>query len=102
MPIPFPTKRPPISHSWWVTDQLLAGPYPGNVDETLAISNLEAIVECGITVFVNLQELDDMGMNGQPFSDYCSTVSGFAAEQGMDAVFHRILLLLRIVIFEIP
>jgi hypothetical protein len=90
MSIPLPNKNPPISRSWWIADNLLAGPYPGNVDETLAIRNLKAIVESGITVFVNLQEPDDLGMNGQPFFDYRSTVSGYAAEQGTDAVFHRI------------
>ena len=89
MPIPFPTKPPPFLHTWWVTDQLLAGPYPGDVDERTAESNLKSIVDGGVSVFVNLQEYTETGMGYKPFPDYRPIVRRLSEDSGSEPVFHR-------------
>lgn len=57
MSVPVPT-RPDC---YWVEPGLLlAGEYPGDVDEASARSKLEALAEAGIRVFVDLTEADEL------------------------------------------
>lgn len=89
MPLPFPSKAPPFPHTWWVTDQLLAGPYPGDVDPQTAERNLQSIVEGGVSVFVNLQEYTETGMGYKPFPDYRPIVRKLTPGTAKEPVFHR-------------
>ena len=84
-----PEKNPPFTHSWWVTDQLLAGPYPGDADERIAERKLNSILDSGVTVFVNLQEPDELGMGRETFIDYRPIVRRLNDGAGIDPVFHR-------------
>jgi hypothetical protein len=79
----------PVPHTWWVTDQLLAGPYPGDVDERIAESNLRSIVDGGVSVFVNLQEPTETGMGSKPFPDYRPTVRHLSRGSNHEPLFHR-------------
>ncbi|MEZ5275465.1 MAG: hypothetical protein R3F07_03680 [Opitutaceae bacterium] len=89
MPIPYPTKPAPFRHSWWVTDTLLAGPYPGDVDESTAERNLKSILDRGVTVFVNLQEPTETGMGNEPFPDYRPVVRRLNHGSESEPIFHR-------------
>ena len=82
-------KIPPFAHSWWVSDRFLAGPYPGDDDEETAERKLESILDSDVTVFVNLQEPDELGMGGWPFIDYRPVVRRLNDGRGVDPVFHR-------------
>ena len=88
MPVPYPGKRPPFTHSWWVTDRLLAGPYPGDGEERTAERTLSSILEHGVTVFVNLQEPDELGVGRAPFVDYRPMVRRLNAGSDVEPVFH--------------
>lgn len=47
----------PIPGSYWVVDNLLlAGPYPGDYDDRVARQQLQALLDAGIRVFIDLTE----------------------------------------------
>ena len=47
--------QPPIPQSYWVTpEQLLAGEYPGSHEEYAARKKISALLEAGITDFIDL------------------------------------------------
>lgn len=89
MPIPYPTRRQPFPHTWWVTDRLLSGPYPGDVDERTAERNLQSILDGGVSVFLNLQEFTETGFGYKPFPDYRPIVRCLSRGSGVEPVFHR-------------
>ncbi len=49
-------RTPPIPNSYWVTDHLLAGEYPGSYDEDETRERLTRLLDAGIRIFVNLTE----------------------------------------------
>jgi len=62
---------PPTSRSYWVVeDKLLAGAYPGDLDDERHEAKVQALVSAGIRTFINLTELDEKGRGGQPFKPY--------------------------------
>jgi hypothetical protein len=52
----------PIPGSYWVMPQLLAGEYPGAVDDQVAASKLSALDRRGIDLFVDLSEEGEYGL----------------------------------------
>ena len=50
----------PISESYWVeTGRLLAGEYPGQYDEELTRQRLDALIEAGFDLFIDLTKPDE-------------------------------------------
>ena len=54
-------KERPIDYCYWVTDQLLAGEYPRNPDEESSKNKVEALMNAGVSVFIDLTEVDESG-----------------------------------------
>jgi len=52
----------PIKHCYWVSQgQLLAGEYPRDKDESASIQKINALLQAGVTAFIDLtQESDDL------------------------------------------
>jgi hypothetical protein len=54
------TKLPPFNSYWVVPDQFMAGEYPGNdYDQGQSERRLDALIEAGITTFIDLTEEDE-------------------------------------------
>ena len=47
-------RKPPWSRSWWVDDHLLAGAYPGSTDLDEATVKVGALIDAGVTLFLDL------------------------------------------------
>ena len=55
----------PISDSYWVIPgRLLAGAYPGAIDETSARLKLQSILDAGVTAFIDLTEEGELNAYG--------------------------------------
>jgi protein-tyrosine phosphatase len=53
--------KPPIRGSYWVTpNALLAGEYPGSMDEDTARQKLQALLDAGVRSFVDLTESHEL------------------------------------------
>lgn len=71
--------KPPFTKSWWVSSPfLLAGCYPGDLDETVACGKLAALLDSGIRTFISLQEEDE----ARRFAAYEPAVLELAASRG--------------------
>ena len=46
----------PIEYCYWVADNLLAGEYPGDIDEDKAKAKVESLLRAGVSVFIDLTE----------------------------------------------
>ena len=51
----------PIDYCFWITNKLLAGEYPRNFDEESSKKKLEALEHAGVSVFIDLTEIDESG-----------------------------------------
>ena len=51
----------PIDYCYWITNKLLAGEYPRNFDEESSKKKLEALEHAGVSVFIDLTEIDESG-----------------------------------------
>jgi protein tyrosine/serine phosphatase len=75
----------PIPDSYWLLDgQLLAGEYPGHLNEDEAKKKLRKILAAGIRSFVDLTETTD------PLEPYEEVLQGIAAEERLDVKYRRI------------
>lgn len=54
--MPNHAERPPIDTFWVVPHTLLAGEYPGHIDEEKAQEKINWLIEQGVTAFVDLTE----------------------------------------------
>lgn len=80
----------PFDRTWWVIDGLmLAGRYPGDVDERTAERGLDALLGHGISAFVNLQEADETNGSGQRFRDYMPVVTHLSEARSLETSFRR-------------
>lgn len=80
----------PLPRTWWVLGgQLLAGPYPGDLDPAIAESKLDAILAAGIRTFVCLQEERECGYGGVPFADYRPVINRLAKKRRIEVTFTR-------------
>jgi len=50
------TRQRPFPNSYWVTDTLLAGEYPGAFDPVLAEAKVKQLLSCGISYAIDLTE----------------------------------------------
>ena len=54
-------KERPIDYCYWITNQLLAGEYPRDVGEESSEKKIEALLNSGVSVFIDLTEVDESG-----------------------------------------
>jgi hypothetical protein len=76
--------RQPISESYWVEpNRFLAGEYPGSFDPETARRRLEAFLEAGITIFVDLTQ-------SQELAPYEAILKEQAQAYGLTVTYQRI------------
>ena len=79
----------PFIKTWWIDNgRMLGGQYPGDLDVKVQQRMLAALLDLGITCFVNLQEPNETG-RGKPFRDYMPLVELLAAERNVRVGFRR-------------
>ncbi len=65
------TRQRPFPNSYWVTDALLAGEYPGALDPVLAEAKVIKLLSCGISSVIDLTEPWDGPEDGlQPYRPF--------------------------------
>jgi len=78
----YPAARPhrpgPLGHSYWVGPHLLAGAYPGSANRALADEKLAAILDSGVTLFLDLTNPAD-GLH--PYEEGLDRLSGGRARR---------------------
>jgi protein tyrosine/serine phosphatase len=78
-------KTAPIPGSYWLIDgELLAGEYPGGVDEKAAGKKLRKILDAGIRSFIDLTQPTD------PLEPYDGLLQSIAAAQDLEVSYRRI------------
>ena len=66
-----PTSKPPTSWSYWIVpDLLLAGAYPGDPDPGERHRKVQALLDSGVRLFLNLMEEGETNHAGDPFVSY--------------------------------
>ena len=76
-----PDEASPTSSSYWVVrDLLLAGAYPGASDPEKHHAKVQALLDAGIRMFVNLMEETETNTFGQPFVPYDGLVGQLCPE----------------------
>ena len=66
-----PDATPPTASSYWVIDGLfLAGAYPGAPEPDKHDQKIQALLDAGVRLFVNLMEPDETDHRGRPFVPY--------------------------------
>ena len=82
---PSQLRRGPIPDSYWLIDGvLLAGRYPGAVDEALAIDKLTKFLDAGIRTFIDLTETTE------PLAKYDGVLRTLSAGRGVETKHVRI------------
>ncbi|MFZ6745072.1 protein-tyrosine phosphatase family protein [Undibacterium sp. JH2W] len=76
------SKRPHHNTYWVKPGQLLAGEYPGALDDETAAIKLEQYLDCGVDYFIDLTEQDEL-------HPYAALLMKLAAERGMQVQHHR-------------
>lgn len=72
----------PFPRSYWVEPgRLLAGFYPGDRDPVAIDRKLTALLDCGISRFLNLMEPDELDHSGKPFVQYEARLHELAAQR---------------------
>lgn len=71
--------------SYWVHDGLLAGPYPGAMDDSEARAKLGDLLDAGVDHFIDLTEAGE----GPPLEPYEPLLRQLPGEQGRDAGYVR-------------
>ena len=65
---------PPTASSYWVIDGLFpAGTYPGDPEPDKRDQKIQALLDAGVRLFVNLMEPDETDHRGRPFVPYANT-----------------------------
>jgi len=68
----------PIKHCYWVDEgRLLAGEYPRELGESASRAKLQALLDAGVTLFLDLTEVGEPTPAG-PLKPYAPLLSGFA------------------------
>lgn len=78
----------PYFRSYWVSEHLLAGAYPGSAQAAEAETKLKALAKAGVSLVVCLMEEHERDRAGKPFVDYMPLLSRYAQELGQNV--HRV------------
>ncbi|MFZ6874404.1 protein-tyrosine phosphatase family protein [Undibacterium sp. Di27W] len=76
------SKRPHYNTYLVRPGQLLAGEYPGALDDETAAIKLKQYLDCGVDYFIDLTEQDEL-------HPYAALLNKLAAERGMQVQHHR-------------
>ena len=77
-----------IIRTWWIDPpRLLGGPFPGARTEDRSLERLAHLLDVGVRAFVNLQEPDEVALDGRLFPPYRPLVERLAAERAADIAF---------------
>jgi len=61
----------PYERSYWVLpNKLLAGEIPSSKTETIKLEKIQGLLNCGISVVINLMEFDEKNFNDEILEDY--------------------------------
>lgn len=81
----------PFDRSYWVDPgRLLAGFYPGDINEQKATQKLTALLDAGIRCVVNLMEEDERNYSKHPFRQYTDSLTMLATGRSLEILFKRI------------
>lgn len=81
----------PFPRSYWVQEpDFLAGYTPASLDTHKMISRLQALLDCGIRSFINLQEPDEKDYDGLLFAPYHIHLKELANSQNLQVLYHNI------------
>lgn len=75
--------RPDKNMYWVIPGRLLAGEYPGHIDEQVAREKLRHFLEAGLTWYIDLTEKRDR------LRPYATLLHEEAARRGLDVVYRR-------------
>mgnify|MGYP001315129751 CR=1 FL=1 len=74
----------PFERTYWVVPgKLLAGCYPGDLDDAAAAARLTGLLDAGIRCVIALTEAAEGGHDGKPFAPYESALKALAQAQGV-------------------
>ncbi len=73
----------PFDYSYWVVPgQLLAGCYPGSLKPEVMTAKLTGLLDCGVTLIVNLMHDFETDHSGSPFIEYAQEIEAMAEARG--------------------
>jgi hypothetical protein len=79
-----------LERTWWIErEQVLGGPYPGDLDPATARARLDALLDLGVRTFVSLMEPHERGKGGVAFVPYAPVVADLARARGVDIELER-------------
>jgi protein-tyrosine phosphatase len=67
---------------WVESNLLLAGEYPGSMNEEIARARIAALLDCGVRTFIDLTERDEL-------EPYEATLLAEAGARGLTVTYHR-------------
>lgn len=74
----------PFDRAYWVVPcKLMAGCYPGSINEEIAEQRLRGMLDHGIRHVINLMEPDEVNWSGDRFLYYDDTITALAGESGL-------------------
>ncbi len=80
---------PPTERSYWVVQhRLLAGSYPGGMDQVSHQKRLEKLFQIGVRAIVNLMEPNEVNNHGDPFRPYLPIQENLASNSNESIRFH--------------
>lgn len=80
----------PFSRSYWVkAGSLLAGYYPGSTDPAEQADKLRRLLDCGVSVIINLVERDEITFANGEVSDYTAPLMDLAQAAERDICVFR-------------
>lgn len=81
----------PFPRSYWVQEYgFLAGYTPASLDTPKMLSRLQALLDCGMRSFINLQEPDEKDYDGLLFAPYHIHLKELANRQNLHVHYHNI------------
>jgi len=80
----------PFERCYWVAPgRLLAGPYPGDWQESVARAKLAGLLEAGVRCVVALTEAGEVGRGGIPVTPYEPDLTALAEARGLSVTLAR-------------
>jgi protein-tyrosine phosphatase len=80
----------PFDRCYWVSEgRLLAGCYPGDLDDARARTKQDALLRAGVRVVINLTEDGESGRYGLALEDYAEPMRVLASRHGLEVAFLR-------------
>ena len=86
-----PETSPPAPWSYWIVkNQFLGGCYPGAAGDEERTSELQSLLDVGMSTFINLMERDETSHNGKFFVPYEDRAAELASPRALTFTRHSI------------